>query len=297
MPFEARVVRVLIASPSDTVNERQVIRGAIHDWNGVNGEQGVMLLPLMWERDATPEMGDRPQGVINRQLVDPADMLIGVFWTRLGTPTSEADSGTVEEVERCIEMGKPVLLYFSSKPVHPDSVKPDEFARLKSAQQDFEKGGLVGRFESEEELYRSVIAALTATIRKHFASSLTEAEVFSSAEDMGGSPRAVILARIQREREIRGFSRSGNPQYTTRMRLVIENTGMATAENLTLSVDVPEGKNPPIIGKDEGPIRQLPPGGAIDYPLMIAFGTASQWDIVFRWDEGGIEHESRQTIA
>jgi hypothetical protein len=117
VPFDARVVRVLIASPGDTVNERQVLRGALEDWNGINADQGVMVLPLMWERDATPEMGDRPQGVINRQLVDLADLLIGVFWTRLGTPTSEAESGTVEEIERCIEAGNPVLLYFSSKPV------------------------------------------------------------------------------------------------------------------------------------------------------------------------------------
>ena len=287
---------MLIASPGDTVNERQVIRGAIHDWNGVHGEQGVMLLPLMWERDATPEMGDRPQGVINRQLVDPADMLIGVFWTRLGTPTSEADSGTVEEVERCIVMGKPVLLYFSSKPVHLDSVNPDEYARLKSALQEFESGGLVGRFESEEELHRNVTAALTTTIRKHFAPSLAEADLLG-AEDVGGAPRAVILARIDREREIRGFSKSGSPRYTTRTRVVIENTGSATAENLTFSADVPEGQNAPGIARDGGPIRQLPPGGAIDYPLIVTMGTASEWDIVFRWTEGDSEHEARQTMA
>jgi hypothetical protein len=78
-------VRVLIASPGDTVTERKLVREALEDWNSLHAENhGVMVLPLMWERDATPDMRDRPQGVINRQLVDSADMLIGIFWTRLG---------------------------------------------------------------------------------------------------------------------------------------------------------------------------------------------------------------------
>jgi hypothetical protein len=106
----------------------------------------------------------------------------------------------------------------------------------------------------------------------------------------------VILARVERQREIRGFSKSGSPQYTTRERLVIENSGSATAENLTFTVEVPEGENMPAIAKDEGPIGHLPPGGAVDYPMMTTFGTASQWDIVFRWTEGETEHEARQKM-
>jgi hypothetical protein len=295
VPFDARVVRVLIASPGDTVNERQILREAIEDWNSVNADQGVMLLPRMWERDATPEMGDRPQGVINRQLVDSADMVIGVFWTRLGTPTSEAESGTVEEIQRCIEAGKPVLLYFSSKPVVLDSVDQAEYARLKAARGDFESGGLVDGFGSEGELYRKVTVALTRTIRKYFEPLLAEREASTALGDT--PPRAVILFRIDRERELRGMSSSGSPQYTTRERLVIENRGSATAENLIFSTEVPEGQNPPAIAKDEGPIRSLPPGGAVDYPMMSTFGTASQWDVVVRWKEGDNEHEARETMA
>jgi hypothetical protein len=31
--------------------------------------------------------------------VESGDILMGVFWTRLGTPTGKAPSGTVEEIE------------------------------------------------------------------------------------------------------------------------------------------------------------------------------------------------------
>jgi len=94
MPLNALVVRVFIASPSDTVNARRALRQTLEDWNSDHAEHDkIMLLPILWERDATPEVGDPPQAIINRQLVDVADMLIGVFRTRLGTPTGEAESG------------------------------------------------------------------------------------------------------------------------------------------------------------------------------------------------------------
>jgi hypothetical protein len=100
----------------------------------VHGEDGVLLQPLMWERDATPEAG-APQAVINRQLVDKADILIGLFWTRLGTPTTEAESGTVEEIERMIAADKPVLLYFSRLPVVPESIDVGEYSRFIEARE------------------------------------------------------------------------------------------------------------------------------------------------------------------
>jgi hypothetical protein len=62
MPFGATVVRVLIASPGDTTAARRVLREALDDWNSLHAENdGVMVLPVMWERDATPDMGDRPK--------------------------------------------------------------------------------------------------------------------------------------------------------------------------------------------------------------------------------------------
>jgi hypothetical protein len=194
--------------PSDTANERRVLREAIEDWNGLHAEShGVMLLPLIWERDATPDMSDRPQGVINRELVDLADVLVGVFWTRLGTQTSEAESGTVEEIERCIKADKPVRLYFSSRPIVIDSVNLEEYERLAKAREDFERRGLVDRFHSEEELSRKATAALTRTVRAHFAGPVETGEV--TTESAAGAPHASILATIDRQRELRSLSRSG----------------------------------------------------------------------------------------
>jgi len=59
---------------------------------------------------------DRPQAILNRQIVDSGHLLIGIFGNRLGTPTGKAQSGTIEEIEEFRKTGRYVALYFSSAP-------------------------------------------------------------------------------------------------------------------------------------------------------------------------------------
>ena len=114
MAYDSRVYRILIASPSDVEEEREIAVRVIQEWNDLYSySRKVTLLPLRWETHTAPEYGTRPQEVINRTIVDQCDLLVGVFWTRLGSPTGEADSGTLEEIARVGDAGKPVMLYFS----------------------------------------------------------------------------------------------------------------------------------------------------------------------------------------
>ncbi|MFA6431838.1 MAG: DUF4062 domain-containing protein, partial [Candidatus Margulisiibacteriota bacterium] len=98
MTRQAVVYSVLVASPSDVVRERQSVVEVIQAWNASNSKQyGVILEAVLWETHSTPEMGNRPQEIINKQIVRESDILIGVFWTRIGSKTGEAESGTIEE--------------------------------------------------------------------------------------------------------------------------------------------------------------------------------------------------------
>ena len=87
-------------------------------------------------------MGDRPQALINKQILHDCDLLVGVFWTRIGTATGEYASGTVEEIEEHIKTGRPTMLYFSSAPVLPDSVDADQYRRLKEFKLSCQSRGL-----------------------------------------------------------------------------------------------------------------------------------------------------------
>src|SRR5205823_5918506 len=132
MSYDSRVYRVLIASPSDVDEEREIAVRVIQEWNDLySHSRNMVLLPLRWETHTAPEYGARPQEVINRAIVDDCDLLVGVFWTRLGSPTGVADSGTLEEIDRVGKAGKPIMLYFSNVGVDPDKLDLDQWPKLK----------------------------------------------------------------------------------------------------------------------------------------------------------------------
>jgi hypothetical protein len=153
--------KVLIASPGDLQVQRNVARETVLRWNESHSARQVVLTPVMWERDSTPEMGDRPQAILNQQIVDDSDIAIGLFWTRLGTPTGAALSGTVEELERLIRMNRHVSIFFSTAEFNPYALQQDEFNRVQTYRAECERRGLVARFATTEELRDQLLRTLT----------------------------------------------------------------------------------------------------------------------------------------
>lgn len=153
MTFKADVLRVLIASPSDLTEERVAAAEAINDWNAQHSAaQMVVLLPVAWETHSRPSMGDRPQAILNSQIVDDCDILVGMFWARLGTDTGKAPSGSVEEIDRTAAAGKPVMIYFSDRPIAPSAINLDQLAKLASFKGATMKLAIVGNFASISDL-------------------------------------------------------------------------------------------------------------------------------------------------
>ena len=153
MSYRATVYRILVASPGDVTKERQAIPEVIGIWNDAHSEDhGVVLVPVRWETHSTPAMGDRPQAILNKQIVRSCNILIGAFWTRIVTHTGVAESGTAEEIEEFRNSGKPILLYFSSVPVMPGSVDPEQYKRLLEFKRVFRRHGLTEDYSSIREL-------------------------------------------------------------------------------------------------------------------------------------------------
>lgn len=67
--------------------------------------------------------------MINHQLADDADIIVGVFSQTLGSATPRAVSGTAEELERARDAGKPVHVYFSAMPLDRDHDRDQLAAR------------------------------------------------------------------------------------------------------------------------------------------------------------------------
>lgn len=147
--FYARVIQVLITSPSDVPKSiiENVIE-SINDWNKINSEsRRIMLKPVRWETDVYASLNNKePQHIINTQIVSASDILIGVFWTRIGTPTENYESGSVEEIEKHIGRQKPAMLYFLRKKVPLDLLNNDEsklqFEKLEAFKRKWSRNGI-----------------------------------------------------------------------------------------------------------------------------------------------------------
>lgn len=64
-------------------------------------------------------------------------MLIAVFRSKLGSPTGESLSGTVEEIENFRALGKPVLLYFLEPTKHEAALeRPNALSSFKAIMQE-----------------------------------------------------------------------------------------------------------------------------------------------------------------
>jgi hypothetical protein len=121
---QIHLLKVFIASPGDVKLEREKAREEIAGLQPVAQKLGYILEAVGWETHATPGMG-RSQELINA-LVRECNLFIGILWREFGTPTGEAESGTLEEFnlarERYAKERAPeIMLYF--REVHPDFLR------------------------------------------------------------------------------------------------------------------------------------------------------------------------------
>lgn len=166
MAYPAKVFRVAIASPSDVEQEREIAVRTLQDWNDQHSHtSGCVLLPIRWETHATPQVG-RPQEVINREVVDQSDLLIGIFWTRIGTPTGAADSGTLEEIQRASAQGKRVMLFFSKAKQSPDSIDLAQLQQLRDFKSKIQDRALIDTFSDQVELRDKLLRSLHSSARE-----------------------------------------------------------------------------------------------------------------------------------
>jgi hypothetical protein len=170
VPFPAIGINVMIASPSDVEQERQAARELIHEWNDTNAQdQRIVLLPMGWESHSSPKMGDRPQAIINSQVLDQCDLLVAIFWTRLGTSTGAFASGTVEEITKHVADGKTAMVYFSNAQIAPDRFNHVQYEAVKAFREQCKAQGLFHEFSSPAQFRDDFRRHLALTVQREFS--------------------------------------------------------------------------------------------------------------------------------
>nr|WP_263326292.1 hypothetical protein [Neobacillus sp. Marseille-Q6967] len=167
MAYDAKVLEVFIASPGDVKTERDIASEVIFKWNELHSKQyGIVLLPIKWEthfRTAYSQNHDT-QGELNEQILNDTDILIGIFWTKIGHKTKNFDSGTIEEIATSIKQGKSIKLYFSDKPIPRQGLDFDQFQKVEDFKDTYKNQGLYQVYIDEQDFRQKLYEDLVKEI-------------------------------------------------------------------------------------------------------------------------------------
>jgi hypothetical protein len=144
-------LNLVFCGPSDVAKEIDIGKDIVDHWNQRHAEaRGLWVKHHHWQTDTYPDLSERAQNIPNRQLIDKCKILVAIFWSRFGTPTGVADSGTQEEILRAVDLGRKVMVYFSGleKPSDTDTRQRDLLLRFK---QSLQPRGICRNFTSRVE--------------------------------------------------------------------------------------------------------------------------------------------------
>lgn len=213
MPIEATIYRVLLATPGDVVQrgDRAAAREAVMDWNASNPiDQHVFLEPVMYDTHVAKDIGKHPQEIINEQVVDEVDMAIGLFWTRVGTPTENNKGGAVEEVKTIAE-DRPVIVGFCKAPFDHDAMDLEQFQQVKALEEEFQTEGLYFSYETTDELRSILMKELTNRMERILGQEFTKKdkddEAASEYDPDVDHERLQLSAAVHEEQDRRNIQR------------------------------------------------------------------------------------------
>lgn len=294
MTYSANVHRLLVSSPGDVpLSDLAIVRNSINRWNGVYGHQfGSVVVPISWGTHAAAEFGRPPQAVLNDQLVDNCDICIALFANRLGTKTSEAESGTDEEIRRLRDAGRYVAILKSRRQVEMETVDLEQATRLQSYLDQATREGLILSYADDAELHNHVDAILNTAVARDRAKA--EAQL-----TMVGHPAArtaEVWPRVESTEQTESDSR-GRIKTRRRWYLVLTNTGDAPAYNVSFTTESPDdGESWFINGDQDEVVETLAPHGDMRFSILATLGSPQQVRCTVRWRDDRGNQENAATL-
>lgn len=295
MAYPTLALHLLISAPSDIPSEDlAVVRRTISQWNLNFGRTvGLTVLPVSWTEHAVAEFGDRPQAILNGQIVDEADMAVVLFYDRLGTPTGEAESGTAEEIKVLVDAGKNVAVLTNTSPRPPlVSSALEERQRLSAYLDTLKSRALVLDYAQAGDLIAHLNNFLSR-VTGQFQQSVDK----SKADEPGESdPSEGVWPRAEVRENVRTDSR-GRVKTHRNWSLVLHNTSNGPASNVDFSFDgLPEDAYFQVV-REQGQLGTIPPGQEAKFPLLLASGSPNAVECTVSWtDSGGQQRQTRATV-
>lgn len=295
MAYPTLALHLLISAPVDVpFEDMAIIRKTISQWNlNLGRHVGLTVLPVSWTEHAISEFGERPQAILNDQIVEEADLAVALFQDRLGTPTGEAESGTAEEIGVLVEAGKSVAVLVSATPRPPLSgAALDERQRLNTYLDELRKSALVLEYVDDGAL----IGHLNNFLSRATAQFQKAVEFSKYTQPERTDPSEGVWPRVEVRENVRTNSK-GRVNTQRHWSLVLHNTSRGPARDIDFEfLNLPEHVLFRV-RREEGPLGTIPPGQEARFPLSLAMGAPNAVECVVTWtDATGNHRETRATV-
>ena len=235
MPKDFKTYTLFIAAPGDIVEEKFIIRDLVDEWNRLQGNYKHVRIDVTDWSETYPAYGNRPQAIINEQIFDESDFVVSLFWTKFGSPTGIADSGTEEEILRAIDSGKHLLLYFSNRPISPAKMSSTDYEKISAFRKKHQDNGLYKVYESPDDFRKMFQINLSNFMNDLLSEKIKQPstpkkpEKVTTEEDQTG-------ASYEQFKDIEKKIKVNFPSYWTKLYGIIE-TRSAISGNITVSKD------------------------------------------------------------
>ena len=147
-----KIFKAFIASPSDTINEREACLKVFDEVNTGLGEiYNFRIEPLKWETDVRPKInGQDGQSIIFDQVGNTFEIFIGIMNKRFGSATPRAGSGTEEEFNEAFKRYQnrkdlEIIFYFNEEPPQSMSeISASELLKIEGFRKKLQPLGIYG---------------------------------------------------------------------------------------------------------------------------------------------------------
>ncbi|MER7547217.1 hypothetical protein ABTW95_29835 [Spirillospora sp. NPDC127506] len=295
MAYPTLALHLLISAPGDVpIEDMAISRKTISQWNlNLGRHVGLTVLPVSWTEHAVAEFGERPQAILNQQIVEEADLAVALFYDRLGTPTGEAESGTAEEIKVLVDAGKSVAVLVNSTPRSPlNGAALGERQRLNSYLEELRKSALVFDYANEGALVGHInnfLSRATAQFQQSVEASKDE-EPEGPDTSEGVWPRAEVRESVKTDS-------MGRVKTQRHWSLVLHNTSHGPASNVDFAFENLPDDALFRVHREAGSLGTIPPGQEVRLPLLLAWGSPNAVDCVVTWtDATGNARQTRATV-
>lgn len=214
-----RRVQVFVSSPSDVADERRQCGEVVQELNttlrALTPERDTELELLRWETHTHPDLVGNPQAVVDEQVDQDYDIFLGIMWSRFGTPTPTAGSGTEQEF-RAARRGwedtrrpRHLLFYFCEAPISAAFAGENaaQLGAVHAFRTELNRLGLVGSYEDRSRFADRVRRDLVLVLSRVLAESDPGAGTpgsgvsvpSSGARTVSEAERAIARERVRTE--------------------------------------------------------------------------------------------------